>query len=237
MGFKGLKIKNHITGEPRQPVPLRLLPFIISMNSDMGLSLIGAQFDTNNGTFKKGTKRYKYYYLLTAYQYNGDNNPSRLSHPEAEELYKRVLQHKSHVVKIKEIPSNLYVWSDEIPDALTSFLGLTIGIEEAGDNYVDLNWNPATPSCKSLIDECPDFKAITLKIPTVSKRLLIDRNLEILENAKDLRNRKPVPIPQHNIATTIEHSNLFTSGNVNNNPLTRRHIKKILNDLGFYKEM
>ena len=146
-------------GKPPQPIPLRLVPLITGWPVPLLLTILSPEFDEHRE-------------LLTAYEFAPPRAPAWVRPTCFTELRRAIQPDESFEVQLARLPAGAFVWSDELADAFTAFIDLTIGRESAVAEGMCLVWHPALHDAATLISECPSLTGVskTLEIGRASCR-------------------------------------------------------------------
>lgn len=160
------QIEDPLTGEPRQPVALRLVPLITQLRVDEILYWLSEPPLEEMGC------------LLTAYEYQPDGN-HRIPTPQMyAAIREEVTRESSFRKKLARLPASHFVWSDELATAFTEFIDLFMDRDDAAADGMGLVWNVAIGPYASLIGECPDFSGQGAQRRVLRKLRTAARNAE-----------------------------------------------------------
>lgn len=153
--FRGLQIKDNNKGTPRQPVPLRLIPFITELSVPSVLNFLTDHSNESNAP-------------LIAYEYVLGNKPGMVNHHDILAIQRALPKatpskiHRPEVStgEIEAIPKMLFVWSNELINAVMEQHESLKSHPGYNRPHPTFNWSPALGDYRPLIAECPDFEEI-----------------------------------------------------------------------------
>ena len=144
MPIPRLSIESPDEGLPRQPVPLRYAYLVTGLPFSEFLFLLA----------KRQEGRYEY---LTGYEYVAGAEPREVRAAVYAEILEATTNEESAQELLKRLPSNHFVWSDELAAAFSQFILDHPGVDTAQAQGMGLCWNPALLGLDALIKECVDL--------------------------------------------------------------------------------
>ena len=147
MPVPSLSIEFPDEGLPRQPIPLRFAHLVTGLPVSEFLFLLA----------KRQEGRYEY---LTGYEYVAGAEPREVRAAVYAEILEATTNEESAQELLKRLPSNHFVWSDELAAAFSQFIFDHPGMETAQAQGMGLSWNPALLGLDALVEECPDLSPL-----------------------------------------------------------------------------
>ncbi len=97
--------------------------------------------------------------LLQAYEFRPADNNVGVVRPD---FYERFLEGKGGISpeSITMLPSNHFVWSNDLVAAFSDLIDRTVGRDDAHSQRLRIVWNPGLLGCDTAVDESPDMKAL-----------------------------------------------------------------------------
>lgn len=134
-----------LSGLPRQPVPVRLVQFILGMDTDRVVTWL-----SNHPLIPARP-------LITAWQYAPNGKHRKVRSKTYERLATKVGAASSPSAKLSLLPRDHFVYSDELAMAFTDYIDTFLDRESASEANMGLEWNPTVRKLKRLVDQSPDF--------------------------------------------------------------------------------
>ena len=133
-------------GLPRQPVPVRFACFATNWSIGRIATALSPE-DAFNGQ------------LLRAYEVNAETGYVGEVAPDFYEQFRRLDFPKPETLAL--IPPNHFVWSDELIQAYSDFVGLTWNREDAHAAAAGVRWAPALGDCAEVVAQSTDLSQLT----------------------------------------------------------------------------
>jgi hypothetical protein len=152
-----LHIADEALGLPRQPIPLRLACLVTGLTcADVRYLL--ADIQAGGQPF------------LSAYEYRPDDAPRLLPPDHYRSSLPNPPRELPTAVFLQALPSNHFVWSDDLAAAFSQFVFDCPGPERAADDGWGLNWHPALLGMDGLIEDCVDLVDLAPPAQTLAPR-------------------------------------------------------------------
>lgn len=149
-------------GQPRQPVPLRYAYLVVHLSFHCFLGLLAERV-------------FDHYELLTAYEFRAMAPPGKVRREFYEQLATNTPPNEAEAESVARLPSDQFVWSDELAAAFSDQIDLSIGREQANEEGMELEWHPAFHGLNDLLEECVDLSSLH---PAHSAVTLTGRDLQ-----------------------------------------------------------
>ncbi len=133
------------SGLPRQPVPVRLVPFVVGMDTEMVVTWL-----SNHPSMPFAP-------LIAAWQYAPNGRHRKVRSTTYERLAAKVRAARTPSAKLSLLPRDHFVYSDDLASAFTVYIDTFLDRDIADEANMGLEWNHSVGNLKRIVDQSPDL--------------------------------------------------------------------------------